>query len=202
MTEREFYEKMLIWLKDPIESWNHITILALFCQKYQEYYHGESYHFQKSEDDITRSKEMKHFGKLYTQTRERLELKNLPSTELKRELNNRLRNYVLWLFDYKLKRGGLVQVKSTGILLDSNIHNEFNQMYTRFLAKQSNHSQMEKLVSWGQKEVKDIFQNYQLKDVNDLKIIARYVELYHLREDSPECLILKQAKSLGINYEN
>ena len=50
MTQDEFYEKIPEWVSKPKDTWNHITLMAYFCHKYEKV-HGVRFRLVKWQTD-------------------------------------------------------------------------------------------------------------------------------------------------------
>ena len=64
MTQDEFYEKIPEWISKPKETWNHITLMAYFCHKYQAV-HGVRFRLVRWASDPGKGKESRDFAKLF-----------------------------------------------------------------------------------------------------------------------------------------
>ena len=76
--------------------------------------------------------------------------------------------------------------------------NEFERMYSSFLAKKKSENSMESLLAWAKKNLPSIFEHHEIEDVRDVKMLQEYVKSYSLDEDSPESMLLNKAKEMNI----
>lgn len=198
MTEIEFFNNIEAWISSEISTWNHITYLAYFCNKYKAAT-GVNFKLVRTKNGIERGKEAADFAKLYrTFAPENYqELDKEQKDKIRSNLNIKIKNYINWIFDYKLRRADK-SVTGTRFLLINSIINEFEQMYAKYLNKKQVENKIDKLLSWCNQEAKGIFDAHQLEKEDDVKLIKRYADMYELKEDSLERKVLEKAIEIGI----
>ena len=124
----------------------------------------------------------------------------LPPSEKKKireVLNVKIYNYINWMFDYKFRRGDR-SVTGTKIFLLPSMINEFERLYSSFLSKKASSDNMSSLISWAKESLPSVFENHQLDDIEDLKMIKKYKDFYELSEDSAESVLISKAIKLGV----
>ena len=198
MTQEEFYKSISKWISQDKSRWNHITLVAYFCYKY-ELKNNTRFRLVKWNKDPGKGKESRDFSKLFS-TFAPESYSDMPSGEKKEHrflVNQKIYNYINWMFDYKFRSGDR-SVTGTGIFLLPAMINEFERMYSDQLKNIKNKDNMGKLIEWCNENIKEIFDLHNLEDISDLKMISKYSETYSLGEDSHECLAVLKAKELGI----
>lgn len=197
-TEEEFYEKAPEWIKDDISKWNHITMLAYFCQKYENR-HNVKFKLTRSKKGVELSKESADLNKLFKimapQNYDLLEPDQKRS--IRAQINLKQKNFINWIFDYKF-RSGNKSINGTKALVAYNLLNEFERDYAAFQAKQNQVKKIDLFLNWCQQEISEIFNFHQLSREEDLKLINRYAEQYQLDESSLEKRAIKKAKEMGL----
>lgn len=198
MNEEEFYNNIERWINTDISEWTHITLLAYFCYKY-ELKNKVRFRLVRSRKGVTLGKEAADFAKLFrTLAPENYaDLSKERKFSIRKEVNLKIKNYINWMFDYKF-RSGAASVNGTRIFLAPNIIVDFERMYARYLSKEQTTNKFEILLSWCQKEAKDIFDRHQLEREDDLRLIKRYADQYTLQEDSLERRVLAKAIEVGL----
>jgi hypothetical protein len=198
MTEDEFYQKIPGWLSDDRQNWNHITLLAYFCQKYEKV-NGVRFRLVKSKAGPTLGKEAADFAKLYKSylpdNWESLSVER--KNEIRSDVMRKLYNFINWMLDYKLKRMN-TSVNGTRVFLVPSFQNEFERMYMDFLAKQKSQNKFQILMNWAKNNIPDLFLEHQIEEEKDLKMIEKYIERYKLDDSSLEKKLLNKAKEIGI----
>ena len=137
MNQDEFYEKIPEWISQEKARWNHITLMAYFCHKYEKV-NGVKFRLVRWKEDPGKGKESRDFSKLFD-TFARLDYKELSKEEKEAEklkVITRIYNYINWMFDYKF-RSGDKSVTGTQLFLMPSMINEFDRMYSKFLANVS-----------------------------------------------------------------
>jgi hypothetical protein len=198
MTEEEFHDNIPTWIKADIKDWTHITLLAYFCNKYETKTNAR-FRLVRAAKGPTMGKEASDFAKLF-RTLAPEDYKLLPKSEkdkVRYLTNLKIYNYINWMFDYKF-RSGDKSVTGTRIFLTPSIINDFERMYSNFLAKQEKTNKIENLISWCKAEEPQIFETHQLERIEDLGIIQKYADLYKLDDSSLERKILYKAKEMGL----
>ena len=135
MNQEEFYQKIPDWISKPKSTWNHITLMAYFCHKYQSV-NGVRFRLVRWNRDPGKGKESRDFSRLF----KTLAPEDYPSLSKeekaikKEEVVVKIYNYINWMFDYKFRRGEK-SVTGTQLFLMPAMINEFERMYSDFLRK-------------------------------------------------------------------
>ncbi len=198
MNQEEFYKKIPEWISKPKETWNHITLMAYFCHKYEKT-HGVRFRLVRWKGDPGKGKESRDFSKLF-KTFAPDAYQDMPKDkkkEVKKELNVKIFNYINWMFDYKFRRGDR-SVTGTQIFLIPSMINEFERLYASFLRKKTTSEGVGLLIGWAKENVPSIFDNHQLDDIDDLKMIKKYRDFYNLEETSSESILISKAIEKGV----
>ncbi len=198
MDQEEFYEKIPEWISKDKSTWNHITLMAYFCHKYEQK-NGVRFRLVRWNTDPGKGKESKDFAKL-AKTFLPENFEKLPKEQqknLKEEVVHKIYNYINWMFDYKFRRGER-SVTGTQLFLTPSIINEFERMYSAFLSKRNQEGSFEELMDWVKKQVPDILKLHDLEDPKDIRMIQRYAENYNLEQSSLEWKVVKKAKELNL----
>jgi hypothetical protein len=98
-------------------------------------------------------------------------------------------NYINWMFDYKFRSGDR-SVTGTQLFLMPSIINEFERMYSKYLATNNGTAKMKELILWAKENVPEIFGLHELEEKRDVQMIEKYAELYHLDDLSPEKVLI------------
>tara|TARA_B100000131_G_scaffold291215_1_gene304602 strand:+ start:1366 stop:1965 length:600 start_codon:yes stop_codon:yes gene_type:complete len=198
MNKEEFYRKIPEWISQPKERWNHITLLAYFCHKYEEK-NGVRFSLSNWKANPGRSKESRDFSKLFVEfspnnysslQKEQKELVRL-------DVNKKIYNYINWMFDFKF-RSGDKSVTGTGIFLLKSIINEFERMYQSFIKKKEADAVFAGFFKWCQNEEPSIFDVQQINNIDDLMILSKYIQMYNLGESDVEYRVVKKAGEVGL----
>ena len=199
MTQDEFYEKISEWISKPKNSWNHITLMAYFCHKY-EIENNIKFRLVRWKSDPGKGKESRDFSRLFKTLapEDYNDLKPDEKKEVKEYIIVKIYNYINWMFDYKF-RSGEKSVTGTQIFLMPSMINEFERMYSNFLKKNKDVLKFSALVQWSKENIPEIFEMHQIDHIEDLNMIAKYVEIYNLEDDSLERMLLNRAKTMEIN---
>jgi len=198
MTQDEFYEKIPEWISKDKDTWNHITLMAYFCHKY-ELKNKTRFRLVRWKDEPGKGKESRDFSKLIT-TFLPENYEDMPSDDKKRIKNAiiiKIYNYINWMFDYKF-RSGERSVNGTQLFLTPSIINEFERMYNSYIKKNEIKNNIDTFLEMIKKEYPSIFDNHQIEEISDLKILERYVSSYNLSDDSVESIVINKAKSIGL----
>lgn len=198
MDQEEFYEKIPEWISKDKSTWNHITLMAYFCHKYEQK-NGVRFRLVRWNTDPGKGKESKDFAKL-AKTFLPENFEKLPKEQqknLKEEVVHKIYNYINWMFDYKFRRGER-SVTGTQLFLTPSIINEFERMYSAFLEKKNQQGTFEELISWVKKNVPDIFELHEIEEARDIRMIERYAENHNLQPLSPERKVVQKAKELNL----
>lgn len=198
MNQEEFYEKIPEWIAKPKDTWNHITLMAYFCHKYEQK-NGVRFRLVRWKQDPGKGKESRDFSKLF-KTLAPEGYSFLPKEEkkkVKEEITVKIYNYINWMFDFKFRRGEK-SVTGTQLFLLPSMINEFERMYSSFLLKKKSENSMESLLAWAKKRIPSIFDHHEIEDVRDIKMLQEYIRSYSLEEDSPESILLKKAKEMNL----
>lgn len=198
MNQDEFYEKIPEWISKPKDTWNHITLMAYFCHKYEDV-HGARFRLVRWQTDPGKGKESRDFAKLFkTLAPENYSM--LSSSEKKvvrTQVNAKIYNYINWIFDYKFRRGDK-SVTGTKLFLLPSMINEFERMYSAFLLKKKSENKFEILLSWAKQELPAVLERHQMEYPEDIGMLRTYVKNYSLGDESVEVLLLKRAEELGL----
>jgi len=198
LNQEEFYSKIPEWIEKPKSTWNHITLMAYFCFKYEQK-NGVKFRLVRWKQDPGKGKESRDFSKLF-KTLAPEDYTSLPAKakrEKKEEVIVKIYNYINWMFDYKFRRGER-SVTGTQLFLMPSMINEFERMYSAFLTKKNNENSMENLLSWVSEKYPHVLDEHELEDVGDLKMLEKYVSFYSLPSDSNENLILAKAREFNL----
>ena len=198
MNQEEFYQKIPDWISKPKSTWNHITLMAYFCHKYQSV-NGVRFRLVRWNRDPGKGKESRDFSRLF----KTLAPEDYPSLSKeekaikKEEVVVKIYNYINWMFDYKFRRGEK-SVTGTQLFLMPAMINEFERMYSDFLRKKQSEKGIIELLSWIKSEHPSILDEYDIEDSGDLKMLERYVESYSLPLNSKEALVAVKAREFGL----
>jgi len=198
MNQQEFYEKIPDWISKDKDSWNHITLMAYFCHKYREK-HGVNFRLVRWKGDPGKGKESRDFAKLFKALapEDYDNLTDYSKQGVKKDIILKIYNYINWMFDYKFRRGDK-SVTGTGLFLMPSVINEFERMYTGYMATKKKRKGIGQLVLWAENNLPEIFSKHQVEEVSDLRMIESYIKTYLLSENSPESLLLAKAKELEV----
>jgi hypothetical protein len=198
MTQDEFYENIQGWISKDKSSWNHITLIAYFCHKY-ELKNNTRFRLVKWNAHPGRGKESRDFAKLIElflpEKYEQLDKEE--QKRAKQDVIIKIYNYINWMFDYKF-RSGEKSVTGTKLFLMPSMINEFERMYSSFIKKKSSENKIESFLSYVKENYSSIFDHHQIDDINDLKILKRYVDSYNLPENAIEYIIISKAKEMEL----
>ncbi len=198
MNQDEFYEKIPEWINQDKSRWNHITLMAYFCHKYMEK-NGVRFRLVRWKEDPGKGKESRDMAKLFKtfapENWESLSKNDKDAEKLK--IIMKIYNYINWMFDYKFRSGDR-SVTGTQLFLMPSIINEFERMYSKYLATNNGTAKMKELILWAKENVPEIFGLHELEEKRDVQMIEKYAELYHLDDLSPEKVLIQKAKEMKI----
>jgi len=198
MNEEQFYNSSKKWLDADIGTWTHITMLAHFCQKYEDS-NGVRFRLIRARKGPTMGKEAADFAKLF-RTLAPEDYKDFDKSKkniIRREINLKIYNYINWMFDYKFRRGSQ-SVNGTRIFLVASIINDFERMYEKYLKTKTSKSKIDKLIAWCKEEASEIFDSHQLNIEGDIRMIEQYAKMYSLNNESIEKRVLSKASEIGL----
>tara|TARA_A100001011_G_scaffold400337_1_gene514207 strand:- start:331 stop:930 length:600 start_codon:yes stop_codon:yes gene_type:complete len=198
VTQEEFYRSISDWISQDKSRWNHITLVAYFCHKYESK-NKARFRLVKWNKDPGKGKESRDFAKLFSIFAPE-GYKDMSAEDKRRHrflVNQKMYNYINWMFDYKF-RSGEKSVTGTGIFLLPSMVNEFERMYSSQLKKINDDDKMSNLIRWCNENACEIFDLHSLEDTSDLKMISRYLETHSLENDSFEYIVISKAKEFGI----
>jgi len=198
MTQEEFYENIPKWISKPKKSWNHITLMALFCHEYRNK-NGVNFRLVRWNGSPGLGKESRDFAKLFkTLAPENYdELGDEERKKTKLDLTVKISNYISWMFNYKF-RSGEKSVTGTGLFLMPSMINEFERMYDSMLKKHNEKNKFKILAEWCKETHPSLASEHQIETTDDLEIIKRYIETYSLSPHEPEAALIGRAKQLGL----
>ena len=198
MNQEEFYQKISEWISQEKTRWNHITLMAYFCHKYEEK-NGVRFRLVRWKEDPGKGKESKDFAKVIKIFLPE-DFDKLPKDKkeaLKKASIIKTYNYINWMFDYKF-RSGDKSVTGTQIFLLPSMINEFERMYSRFLSNKKEVSKISELIQWAKENIPDIFKLHQVEEIRDIQMIEKYIHMYKLSDNTDEFKLLTRAKEMEI----
>jgi len=198
MTQDEFYEKIPEWISKDVKTWNHITLMAYFCHKYEQK-NGARFRLVRWKSDPGKGKESRDFAKLFKTLapEDYADLSSEKKSGVKSDMMRKIYNYINWMFDYKFRRGER-SVTGTRIFLLPSMINEFERMYSRVVRENKVNDEFSTLLAWCRDNVPEIFESQQLEGPNDLKMLEKYTSMYSLAENGPEARVVSMAKQMGL----
>jgi len=191
----EFREVSKDWILKPKDTWNHITILAYFYNKYYNSY-GAYFKFASWKGQPTKTKECRDLSNLLKKfySEDHSFMNKQEKKQDKINAINKCYNYINWIFDYKFKQRQYY-VTGTMIFLKPSLINEFERMYKAFLSKKKKETNFIEIKKWIQSNHPDFLESYSFEDEKDLKIICEFLEENFKPEDS-EYIISKKIKEM------
>lgn len=175
MTEEEFYQKIPTWIGADRSAWNHITLFAYFCSKYEKKT-GVRFKMVRSKAGPTSTKETRDFAKVV-----KIfcpdnfdDLTEDKRSEAKAFALNKAYNYINWMFDYKFR--GATAVSGSQIFLVPSMLNEFERMYAAHLSSKKSESGISSLISWIKERYPAALDKFQLETKDDLGLFVKYVQ--------------------------
>lgn len=199
MTKQEFYNQIEEWISAPKEKWNHVTLVAYFYHKYYQR-NGIQFTPARWSGNPASSKECRDMSRIFN-TFAVDNYKELSSEEKRKErakVNKKIYNYINWMFDYKHRYGDKGKAVTTQFFLSPYALNEFQVMYNRAMKKRSSKSKIEQLVSWCKNEMPELLEIHQIDKADDIKLIDKYADMYHLSDSSNERRLVNKASAMGI----
>lgn len=196
MTEEEFYQKIPTWIGADRSSWNHITLFAYFCYKYEQKT-GIRFKMVRSKAGPTSTKETRDFAKIVKGfcSDNWEDLPEEAKTKEKSFALNKAYNYINWMFDYKYRNSPAVS--GSQVFLVPSVMNEFERMYAAHLSAKRSESGIESLTAWINKYYPEALDRYQLESKEDLALFAKYVANH--RSPNEECRkILEKIKEMNL----
>jgi|TARA_Y100000287_G_C14233761_1_gene363505 hypothetical protein len=198
MNQQEFYENIPMWISKDKDSWNHITLMAYFCHKYEQK-HGVRFRLVRWKGDPGKGKESRDFAKLFKILAPE-DIEGLSAEErfsAKKAVTLKIYNYINWMFDFKFRRGDR-SVTGTGLFLMPSMINEFERMYSNHLSQAGSKDKIERLVRWAKTNAPKVLDEHELDSLSDLKMIEKYVKIYSLEDDSQEAILLAKAREMEV----
>lgn len=199
MTVEEFFASIEKWIAADKKDWNHVTLMAYFCHKYEEK-NKVRFRLTKWNETPNKNKEGKDFITLIkTFLPENWEKMDdlILKKKLREEAIYKCYNYINWMFDYKF-RSGEKSVTGTKIFLLPSMIVEFERMYAAVLKKTESTNKFEDFIKEIKEKYPEIFEMHQLESAADLPMIRRYALSYSLDDDSIELKVLKLANKYGL----
>ena len=122
MTRTEFYQRIDHWISQEKSKWNHLTLMAYFYHKYNKRT-GVNFMPASWKSNPALTKESRDFSKLF----KLFAPDNYKSCskevkkEIRHEVNQKIYNYINWMFDYKFRFGiktvtGLERIDDIGMI--------------------------------------------------------------------------------------
>ena len=198
MTRNEFYQKIEEWILNPKEKWNHMTLMAYFYHKYK-IRTGTNFYPATWNGNPALTKESRDFSKLFKlfAVDNYKNISQARKAEEKKGVNQKIYNYINWMFDYKF-RYGRKAVTGTGIFLNNNMLNEFEVMYNSHIQKAQEKDGIGSLIKWAEENAPNVLSNHQLERIEDLAMIEKYIGMYSLKDDSDEYKLISRAKEVSL----
>jgi hypothetical protein len=200
MTEEEFFLKIPEWIKADKKDWNIVTIVAYFCNKYEQK-NGIRYKLVRSKAGPTSTKETRDFSKLFSIFAPE-NYKDLPPEQkasFREEINKKIYNYINWMFDYKFRSGDR-SVNGTQLFLSPSIINEFERMYSKFVRNGEIKNSFSDLKSIIEKEYPIFLDRNELTTLDDLNMIQR-IWIQKGKPENIESKVINLAIKMGILNE-
>lgn len=175
MTEEEFYQKIPSWIGADRPSWNHITLFAYFCSKYEKKT-GVRFKMVRSKSGPTSTKETKDFSKLIKIfCPDNIDkLSDEKKAELKLAAINKIYNYINWMFDYKFRHAPAVS--GSQVFLVPSILNEFERMYAAHLSSKKSESKISDFIIWIKSKHPESLNKFELETKEDISLFVKYAE--------------------------
>jgi hypothetical protein len=196
MTEEEFHQKIPSWIGADRSTWNHITLFAYFCFKYEKKT-GVRFRMVRSKTGPTSTKETRDFSKLINIFCPD-NFDNLDSdkkSEHKLFAINKAYNYINWMFDYKFRSSPAVS--GSQIFLVPSILNEFERMYAAHLSSKKSESKISDFISWARSNHPESLNRFELETKEDISLFVKYAE----NKKNPDMLtssILQKIKEMNL----
>lgn len=196
MTEEEFYQKIPTWIGADRSTWNHITLFAYFCSKYEKKT-GVRFKMVRSKAGPTSTKETRDFAKVVKIfCPDNIDdLNESERAEKKTFALNKAYNYINWMFDYKFRNAPAVS--GSQIFLVPSMLNEFERMYAAHLASKKSEGGISSLLVWVKERFPDALDRFELGTKEDLAIFVKYVQ-NKKSPDQPTLLIFEKIKEMNL----
>lgn len=197
MSEEEFYQKIPQWIGYDRSSWNHLTIFAYFCHKYEKKT-GVRFKMVRSKSGPTCTKESRDFAKLVKLfCPDNLDdLDPAQQKEKKIFAINKTYNYINWMFDYKHRNAPAVS--GSQIFLVPSMLNEFERMYEAHLKSKASQNSIESLHAWIKKDCPSGLDRFQLESKDDIALFCKWAESSNTK-DRVAISILEKIKEMKLN---
>lgn len=175
MTEEEFYQRIPAWIGADRSSWNHITLFAYFCSKYERKT-GVRFKMVRSKAGPTSTKETRDFAKLIKVfCPDNIDqLSDEKKAELKLAAINKIYNYINWMFDYKFRHAPAVS--GSQVFLVPSILNEFERMYAAHLSSKKSESKISDFIIWIKSKHPESLNKFELETKEDISLFVKYAE--------------------------
>ncbi len=198
MNQEEFYQKIPDWISHEKSRWNHITLMAYFCHKYEQK-NKVRFRLVKWNADPGKGKESRDFAKLVKLFLPENfdDLSPNEKVESKVFVVQKIYNYINWMFDYKF-RSGDKSVTGTNLFLMPSMINEFERMYSSFVQKNLKKDKMESFLDLLKVNYSQIFDSHQIEEIGDLKMLEKYILNYNLPASSIESIVVSKAKEMEV----
>lgn len=196
MTENEFYQKIPTWIGVDRSEWNHVTLFAYFCHKY-EGKTGVRFKMVRSKAGPTSTKETRDFAKIVRGfcADDFDSLSEEAKIEQRKFALNKTYNYINWMFDYKFRNSPAVS--GSQVFLVPSMMNEFERMYDLHLKSKKSEEGIEGLFSWIRKEFPSALDRFQLESREDIALFSKWVE-NNRKPEVESVSILNKIKELGL----
>jgi hypothetical protein len=196
MTEEEFYQRIPAWIGADRSSWNHITLFAYFCSKYEKKT-GVRFKMVRSKAGPTSTKETRDFAKLIKVfCPDNIDqLSDEKKSELKLAAINKIYNYINWMFDYKFRSAPAVS--GSQIFLVPSILNEFERMYAAHLSSRKSESKISDFISWIRSNYPESLDKFELETKEDISLFVKYAE-NRKNPDMMTTSILQKIKEMNL----
>lgn len=199
MTREEFYNVLSEWTTQPLEKWNHVTMVAFFYSKFKEK-NGIDFMPVRWSGNPASSKECRDIAKLFRMfvPENYDDLNPFDKIEYRQAAYQKIYHYIDWMFNYKHRMGDSGKAITTQFFLAPYTLNEFLIMYNKAKNKQKTKSKIDLLITWCKTETPEIFEKHQLETASDLKFIEKYIQSYKLDQNSLESRVINKSKELGL----
>jgi hypothetical protein len=201
MEKSEFYNNIDLWISKPKDTWNHITLMAYFCKKYEDV-NGVRFRLSRWAGDPGKSKESRDFSKLVKAflPDDYSSMSKEEACASKGKSLYKVYNYINWMFEYKF-RSGEKSVTGTGIFMITSIINEYERMYSSYRGKVSKDGIFSEYIEWCRANVPGLFREHQIDDADDLSMLYAHYKSSDFSNNSSEALAVQKAKDMGLIYE-
>lgn len=202
MTKSEFYNLIDEWISQPKERWNHVTLVAYFYHKYKQR-NGVNFTPNRWSGNPASSKECRDIARIFKLFAiDNYSELNSENKKLERiKTNQKIYNYINWIFDFKYRYGDNGVAVTTQFLFAPYNLNEFQIMYSKALKKNDSASKIDKLLNWCKKEMPEILDSHEIQNIKDIELIKKYAEMYNLEDNSNEIILIKKSIKMGLINE-